>query len=103
MMAKARTVDCHVQSVRNQHGLAGGNRAYFYAVWDPVLLGVRDGNLKYVWEPGAGEWLYDLPSDPQELSDLSLAQPAKAQSLRSMSRALVAFQQQWLDENEADR
>jgi len=75
-------------------------RAYFYTVWDPVLLGVRDGDEKYFWHVGQGESLFDLAADPAELCDLASERRTRAQELRRQLAALVAFQQRWLAELE---
>ncbi|HEV3004944.1 MAG TPA: sulfatase [Pirellulales bacterium] len=71
-------------------------RAYFYTLWDPVILGVREGDEKYFWDVGQGESLFDLATDPAELRDVAPDRPARAAALRRRLAALVAFQQQWL-------
>ena len=75
-------------------------RAYFYTVWDPVILGVREANEKYFWHVGQGESLFDLTADPGELCDLAPQRRPRAVELRRRLAALVAFQQRWLAERE---
>ncbi|HVC95127.1 MAG TPA: sulfatase [Pirellulales bacterium] len=75
-------------------------RAYFYTVWDPVILGVRDGDEKYFWHVGQGESLFDLAADSAELRDLASQRRMRAKELRRQLAALVAFQQRWLAELE---
>lgn len=78
------------------------NRAFFYTVWDPVLLGVRTPEHKYVWEPGGEDWLFDLRTDAGEQRNLARQLPDKARDLRSRTAALAMFQHAWLAEREAD-
>jgi arylsulfatase A-like enzyme len=75
-------------------------RAYFYTVWDPVILGVREANEKYFWHVGQGESLFDLTMDPSESRDLAPDRQPRAQELRRRLATLVAFQQRWLAELE---
>jgi len=75
-------------------------RAYFYTVWDPVILGVREADEKYLWHVGQGESLFNIAADPAELRDLASQSQARAQDLRRHLAALVAFQQRWLAELE---
>lgn len=74
------------------------NRAHFYTLWDPVLLGVRQGDIKYFWEPGGAESMFDLRLDPSESHNLAQQRPDLAEELRRRAKALVTFQRQWLTE-----
>lgn len=50
-------------------------RAYFHGLRENLLLGVREGPLKYIFNATSGtEELYDLQTDPQELTNLSSTQ-----------------------------
>jgi arylsulfatase A-like enzyme len=75
-------------------------RAYFYTLWDPVILGIRQDDEKYLWDVGQGESLFDLATDPDELRDLAPDRSPRATELRRRLAALVAFQQKWLAELE---
>jgi phosphoglycerol transferase MdoB-like AlkP superfamily enzyme len=75
-------------------------RAYFYTVWDPVILGVREADEKYLWQVGQSESLFDLAADPGELRDLAAERIERALQMRHRLAALVAFQQRWLAEIE---
>jgi arylsulfatase A-like enzyme len=58
-------------------------RAYFYAANDHYLLGVREGDLKYVYDASRGrEQLFDLARDPDEAHDLAAAHPDVCARLR---------------------
>ena len=58
-------------------------RAYFYAANDHYLLGVREGDLKYVYDASRGrEQLYDLARDPDERENLAAARPEICHRLR---------------------
>lgn len=65
---------------------------------EPIYLAITDGRWKYIWYPEGGhEQLFDLPSDPQELIDLSGAQPATAGSLHNtLVRELRAHGSPWV-------
>ena len=64
----------------------------FAAAWGQYLLGVRSGDWKYIYDARLGkEELYDLRQDPDELRDLSRAEPGRAAELR---RRLAA----WMDD-----
>lgn len=61
----------------------------FAAAWGQYLLGVRSGDWKYIYDARLGrEELYDLRQDPDELRDLSRAEPIRAAELR---RRLAAW------------
>lgn len=77
------------------HG--GRERAYFFAVSNDVVLGVRQGTLKYHFHPQTGrEELFDLSQDPQEQHDLAETQPALAAQLRGRVAGLVHAQRRRL-------
>lgn len=58
-------------------------RAYFYAANDHYLLGVREGDLKYVYDASRGrEQLFDLARDPDEQADVAAAHPEVCRRLR---------------------
>lgn len=63
----------------------------FAAAWGQHLMGVRSGAWKYIYDARLGkEELYNLQDDPDELRDLSAAEPERAAELR---RRLAA----WMD------
>jgi arylsulfatase A-like enzyme len=58
-------------------------RAYFYAANDHYLLGVREGDLKYVYDASRGrDQLFDLARDPDEQENLAAARPEVCSRLR---------------------
>jgi arylsulfatase A-like enzyme len=58
-------------------------RAYFYAVNDDYLLGLREGDFKYIYNATRGrDELYDLVHDPQEERNIASAQPERVRALR---------------------
>jgi arylsulfatase A-like enzyme len=64
-------------------------RAYFYAANDDYLLGVREGDWKYVYNSTQGrEDLYHLTTDPQEKKDLAAEHPERCARLQ---RRLAAW------------
>jgi arylsulfatase A-like enzyme len=68
-------------------------RAYFYVAEDHFILGVRDGNWKYMFDLREGaEELYDLDADPTEQHSLAESQPARCARLRQRLAA-------WADAN----
>jgi arylsulfatase A-like enzyme len=57
-------------------------RAYFYAANQDYLLGVREGNWKYLYDVTQGtEQLYDLSRDPDEQRDLAAAERGRCERL----------------------
>jgi arylsulfatase A-like enzyme len=49
---------------------------YFFADASLGLLGLRDGNRKYIYETDSGRSrLFDLDADPAELTNLADSQP----------------------------
>jgi len=59
-------------------------RAYFFAAaWGEYLLGVRDNNLKYVYDAREGtQELFDLGKDPNEQRNIAAADTADSNRLR---------------------
>jgi arylsulfatase A-like enzyme len=58
-------------------------RAYFYAANDHYLMGVREDDLKYVYNASSGRGqLFDLASDPDETRDVAAAHPEVCRRLR---------------------
>jgi arylsulfatase A-like enzyme len=58
-------------------------RAYFYAANDHYLLGVREGDLKYIYDASRGrDQLFDLARDPDERENLAAARPDVCVRLR---------------------
>ncbi len=66
-------------------------RVYFYAANDDYLLGLREGDLKYVYNASRGrDLLFDLARDPDERHDLAAAHPEVCRRLR---QRLAAWKQ----------
>ncbi len=58
-------------------------RAYFYVAQNEFMLGVREGNWKYILDLRAGaEELFDLEHDPNEQRNLAATQPERSARLR---------------------
>jgi arylsulfatase A-like enzyme len=58
-------------------------RAYFYAANDDYLLGVREGDWKYVWNATRGrDELYYLLTDPDEKTNVAAQHPDRCLDLR---------------------
>jgi arylsulfatase A-like enzyme len=58
-------------------------RAYFYAANDDYLLGVREGDWKYVRNATRGrDELYHLPSDPDEQTNVAAQHPDRCLDFR---------------------
>jgi arylsulfatase A-like enzyme len=58
-------------------------RAYFYAANDAYLMGVRDGDWKYILNATRGsQELFDLARDPDEQANLASREPSRARRLR---------------------
>jgi arylsulfatase A-like enzyme len=59
-------------------------RVYFYAANDHYLMGVREDDLKYVYNASSGRGqLFDLASDPDERHDVAAAHPEVCRRLRA--------------------
>jgi arylsulfatase A-like enzyme len=66
-------------------------RVYFYAANDHYLLGVREGDLKYVYNATRGQdQLFDLARDPEEAHNLAAERPDVCRRLR---QRLAAWKQ----------
>ena len=58
-------------------------RAYFYAANDDYLLGVREGQWKYIFNATRGrDDLYDLGKDPNELTNAAADNGERCRRLR---------------------
>lgn len=70
---------------------AARGRAYFFGMLDGVLLGVREGNYKYIYDVShGGEQLFDVMDDPEEQVNIASRQPEKSRRLRQRLAAWVA-------------
>jgi arylsulfatase A-like enzyme len=78
-------------------------RAYFYAASDDYLLGVREGDWKYVLNATRGrDELYHLPSDPDEQTNVAAQHPDRCRDLRGRVAAWrhhAAKHLAWANEN----
>lgn len=72
------------------------SRAYFYALWDPLVIGTRENNEKFLWYPNGENLLFDLVADRAELVNRIESRPESAQRLWQRTKSLVAFQSEWL-------
>jgi arylsulfatase A-like enzyme len=77
-------------------------RAYlFAAAWGQYLLGVRSGDWKYIYDARLGaEELYNVYQDPDELRDLSRAEPGRALELRRRVAAWLDVERQRSDQRQ---
>jgi lipoteichoic acid synthase len=67
-------------------------RAYFYAANDRYLLGVREANWKYIYNATRGsEELFELASDPDEVTNVAPAQAERCRVLRQRLAAWKSF------------
>ena len=58
-------------------------RTYFYGANADFLLGVREGDWKYIYNASTGyDELYDLKTDPHEHSDLAKSEPARVKEMK---------------------
>jgi arylsulfatase A-like enzyme len=72
-------------------------RAYFYRV--DILLGVRQGKYKYLWDfQERREQLFDVERDPEEHSNRAKEHPELCAQLRRRLVAWVHFQDGWTRE-----
>jgi lipoteichoic acid synthase len=78
------------------HSLMSPNhsqRAYFFGSADEYLLGVRDGNFKYILNTTRDrDELYDLSKDPTEQNNIAHQQRDKTNRLRQLTAAWLASQ-----------
>ena len=73
--------------------------AYFLAVSNYAVLGMRWGRWKYhYWVEQGQEELYDLSLDPGELHDLSARRPGRCRELRRRVGGWIRYQQALLRE-----
>ncbi len=70
-------------------------RVYFFAANRDYLLGVREGNFKYIYNVNIGvDELFDLSTDPLEQLDLASQQPDRCLKLRNRVSAWLDYEQQ---------
>ena len=66
----------------------GRHAAMFFSDWGATLLGMRDGDLKFIHDADTGrDQLFDLRADPSELQDLAVRDPLRTRALRDLVRA----------------
>jgi arylsulfatase A-like enzyme len=59
------------------------DRAYFFGLLDSILLGVREGDHKYIYDVTSGhERLFNVKIDPQEQQNIAHRHPGHSQRLR---------------------
>ena len=58
-----------------------------WSVYDRSLRAVRTATHKYIQGSDGREWLYDMATDPRELTDLHLTDPTRAAELRARLEA----------------
>jgi lipoteichoic acid synthase len=69
------------------------NRAYFYGAVDDYYFGMREGNLKYIYNATVGrEELFDLAADPLEQRNLAETRPEDSRRMRARLAAWVWYQ-----------
>ena len=72
---------------------AHSRRAYFFGSADEYLLGVRDGNFKYILNTTRdSDELYDISSDPTEQNNIAHQQREETNRLRQRTAAWLARQ-----------
>jgi phosphoglycerol transferase MdoB-like AlkP superfamily enzyme len=82
---------------------ASNRRAYFYSTGNEVLLGLRDGRLKYHYHLSTGyEELFDLLADPAERENIAEHHQALCQDYRRRVGGLVTWQRRFLARNGAE-
>lgn len=80
----------------------GRERAYFFAVGNEIVLGVRQGTRKYHYQLSSGyEELFDLASDPGEQHNLASQEPELAAQLRRRVAGMVHAQRRHLTAHRA--
>jgi arylsulfatase A-like enzyme len=73
------------------------NRAYFLCVGNEVVLGLREGDLKYhYYVDTAREELFDLAKDPAEEHSLARKQPERCREFRARLGGMVTYQREFL-------
>ena len=73
------------------------SRAYFMAIAGGDVFGVREANLKYIYDvTSGGESLFDLAADPQEQHDIAAREPERCRELRQRVAAWVTFEDAFL-------
>ena len=78
-------------------------RAYFLCVGNEVVLGLREGNLKYhYYVDTAREELFDLSKDPTEEHNLARKQPERCSEFRAKLGGQVTYQREFLARHGVD-
>ena len=73
-------------------------RCYFTCNTGNLLLGLRDGDEKYIYNMTlASEELYDLAADPTEQTNLAASAPQRCKAYRQRLMAWRGFEQQELE------
>lgn len=77
--------------------------AYFLCVGNEVVLGLRDGDLKYhYYVDTAREELFDLAKDPAEEHNLARKRPEQCAKFRARVGGMVTYQREFLAEHGVD-
>ncbi len=77
-------------------------RAYFFSVSNQVVLGVRQGDLKYhYYIDEQREELFDVVRDPLESKNLAAERPEDCEELRRRVAGLVSYQRDYLSRHGA--
>ncbi len=75
----------------------GNDHAYFYAIGNEVILGMRDGPWKYHYYVDSGlEELFHVASDSAELKNVSSLHTAKCTDFKRRLGGMVNFQREFL-------
>jgi len=75
--------------------------ALFFTDYSLALLGLRDGDWKFVYELRSGRTkLFDLERDPREISDLSSREPARAAWYGQVVRGWSSAQKRYIAQSE---
>jgi hypothetical protein len=70
-----------------------GGRTYFFAPWSDYLFGMREGNLKTIYNATTGSHeLYDLSADPRETKNLAADMPDVVAGAQRRLAAWVQYQ-----------
>jgi arylsulfatase A-like enzyme len=78
---------------------SGQPRAYFSALGVRFNFGLRDGKYKYHYYINSGvDELFDLSSDPDELTDLAASHPELCRQYRRRLAGLVRYQTRYLSQ-----
>ena len=73
-------------------------RTFFVASVDDYLLGMRDGNWKYIFEAATGnQLLFDLATDPDEQHNAVATQPERSARMKQRLAAWMAFEDRFME------